>query len=63
MIDDNEVEIIVDDAKSAIPKLIEICRKENLSVKKIDKISPPFDDVFVRLIEKEMEVESEILND
>lgn len=61
-IDDNEVEIIVDDAKSALPELMEICKRENLTVKSIDRIAPPFDDVFVRLIEDEIEVEGDVLN-
>jgi ABC-2 type transport system ATP-binding protein len=62
VINDNEIEIIVDDAKSAIPELMEICKGENLTVKSVDRIAPPFDDVFIRLIEDEMEVEGDVLN-
>lgn len=62
VINDNEVEIIVDDAKSATPRLVELCKEEDLTVKSIDKIAPPFDDVFVRLIEDEVGVEEEVIN-
>jgi len=51
VINDNEVEIIVAEATSAIPEFIEICKQEGLKVRSIDKNIPPFDDVFVRLIE------------
>ncbi len=50
-INDNAVEIIVGEATSAIPELIEICKQEGLTVKSIDRNVPPFDEVFVRLIE------------
>jgi len=50
VINDNEVEIIVTEATSAIPELIEICKQENLSVRRIDNYIPPFDDVFVKII-------------
>ncbi|MGB7874296.1 MAG: ABC transporter ATP-binding protein [Anaerolineales bacterium] len=55
IINDREIEIIVNEANEAIPKLIESCRQEGLSVRKIDKKTPPFDDVFVRLIEMQVE--------
>ncbi|HSM71265.1 MAG TPA: ABC transporter ATP-binding protein [Anaerolineales bacterium] len=56
VVDDNEIEIIVEgDAKSTIPQLIEICKQKSLSVKSIEKKTPPFDDVFVRLIGEQVE--------
>jgi hypothetical protein len=51
VISDYEIEVIVDDAESAIPQLIETLREDGLSVKAINKKNPLFDDVFVRLIE------------
>jgi ABC-2 type transport system ATP-binding protein len=51
VIRDNEVEILVDDATTAIPSLMEVCKEEGLNVRKIDKFIAPFDDVFVRIIE------------
>jgi len=63
VINDQEIEIIVNDAKFAIPKLIEVCREENLPVKEIEKIAPPFDDVFIRLIEDDIEEKEEVVNE
>lgn len=55
MINDHEIEVIVNEANKSIPQLIEVCRKEGLSVRSIDQKTPPFDDVFVRLIETRTE--------
>jgi ABC-2 type transport system ATP-binding protein len=51
LINDYEVEVIVGDADSAIPQLIENIRGDGLTVATIEKRNPLFDDVFVRLIE------------
>lgn len=51
VINDYEIEVVVDDADSAIPQLIESSRADGLTVKTIEKGNPLFDDVFVRLIE------------
>lgn len=51
MINDYEIEVIVEDADSAIPELIELSRQDGLTVKTVEKRNPLFDDVFVRLIE------------
>jgi len=53
VIGDQEIEITVDEANTAMPALMEVAKAERLNVEKIEQISPPFDDVFVRLIEKE----------
>ena len=53
MIGDQEIEIIVDEASTAVPALIEACKVERINIETIEEISPPFDDVFVKLIEKE----------
>lgn len=57
VIDDYEIEVIVENADSAIPQLIESFREEGLSVKNIEMKSALFDDVFVRLIEGQEENE------
>lgn len=54
IINDREIEVIVDEADEAIPALIERCQQEGLSVRKIEKKTPPFDDVFVRLVEEQV---------
>jgi hypothetical protein len=53
MIGDQEIEIIVDEASTAMPQLVEALKGEKLAVEKIEELLPPFDDVFVKLIEKE----------
>src|SRR5215216_7838404 len=53
VINDQEIEIVVDEANTAMPALMEAAKAERINVEKIEEISPPFDDVFVRLIEKE----------
>jgi ABC-2 type transport system ATP-binding protein len=53
VISDQEIELIVDEASTAIPALIEACKAERINLETIEEISPPFDDVFVKLIEME----------
>ena len=52
-VDDQEIRVIVDEASTAIPQLMEATRREGMKVETIEELLPPFDDVFVRLIEKE----------
>jgi ABC-2 type transport system ATP-binding protein len=56
-INDHEVEIVVPEANSAIPHLIKICEQEGLDAKKVEKKDPPFDEVFIRLIEMQVKDE------
>jgi ABC-2 type transport system ATP-binding protein len=53
VISDQEIELIVDEASTAIPALIEACKAERINIETIEEILPPYDDVFVKLIEKE----------
>ena len=57
MVSDQEIDLIVDEASTAIPALIETCKVERIEIETIEEISPPFDDVFVKLIEKEADNE------
>jgi ABC-2 type transport system ATP-binding protein len=57
LISDQEIELIVDEANTAIPALIEACKADRINIETIEEISPPFDDVFVKLIEKESDNE------
>jgi ABC-2 type transport system ATP-binding protein len=52
-IGDQEIEIIVDEASTAMPSLLEASKKEGINIETIEEILPPYDDVFVKLIEKE----------
>jgi ABC-2 type transport system ATP-binding protein len=51
VISDEEIELIVDEASTAMPQLIEVCNTAHLTVTMIEEKIPPFDDVFVRIIE------------
>ena len=53
IVSDQEVEVIVDETNTAIPLLMEWCQTQNLIVETIAGKSPPFDDVFVKIIETE----------
>ena len=53
IINDQEVEVIVDEASTAVPLLLEWTQAQKVTVETIEEHSPPFDDVFVRIIEKE----------
>ncbi|HMB22923.1 MAG TPA: ABC transporter ATP-binding protein, partial [Anaerolineales bacterium] len=53
VINDREMEVIVDEASTAMSQLVDACRGEGITIETIEEILPPFDDVFVRLIEKE----------
>jgi ABC-2 type transport system ATP-binding protein len=50
---DQEIDVIVDEASTAIPELMDALKGEKIIIETIEQVSPPFDDVFVRLIEKE----------
>lgn len=53
VINDQEIELVVDEANTAIPALMEVCKTQGVNVETVEQISPPFDDVFVKLIETE----------
>ncbi|MFT3892046.1 MAG: ABC transporter ATP-binding protein [Anaerolineales bacterium] len=53
IVGDQEVELIVDEASTAIPSIVEWCRDQRLTVEMIEERLPAFDDVFVKLIERE----------
>ncbi|HET9591259.1 MAG TPA: ABC transporter ATP-binding protein [Anaerolineales bacterium] len=61
IVSDQEVEVVVNEASTAIQLLLEWCRAQKLSVEMMEQKSPPFDDVFIRIIETE--IETEIAND
>ncbi|MCG3209119.1 MAG: putative multidrug ABC transporter ATP-binding protein YbhF [Anaerolineae bacterium] len=49
----NGVRIIVDQANTAIPALLEWCQQEYVPVESVEEYLPPFDDVFVELVKNE----------
>ncbi len=54
IVSDQEVEVIVDDAHTAVAFLLEWSQTQSLTVAMMDQKSPSFDDVFIRLIETEI---------
>ena len=64
VVNDQEVDVVVDEASTSIPLLMDWAKEHNLKIETIEEIAAPFDDVFVKLIEKETEkdVEKEIVN-
>ena len=50
---DRVLELVVDDAATTLPRLLDYCQKENITVLSAGEYVPPFDDIFVRLIEQE----------
>jgi hypothetical protein len=44
----------VEEASTAIPKLMDWSSAQNLQVKSIEEYAPPFEDVFVELVKPEV---------
>ncbi|MFN2167375.1 MAG: ABC transporter ATP-binding protein [Anaerolineae bacterium] len=56
LLEDGRLRLIVEEASTAIPRLVEWSQEEDLALESIQEYLPPFDDVFVRLIEGQQEV-------
>lgn len=54
IVSDQEIEVIVDDASSAVTLLLGWFQAQKLTVAMMEQKSPSFDDVFIRLIEAEV---------
>jgi ABC-2 type transport system ATP-binding protein len=52
-LDDNQLEVIVEDAGRAAPDLLEALQAAHVDVAEVEEQRPSFDDVFVRLMEAE----------
>jgi ABC-2 type transport system ATP-binding protein len=52
MLDDRTARLIVDEASTAMPALLDWCRAQNLTIESIQEFLPPFDDVFVNLLHR-----------
>ncbi len=51
----NRLRIIVDEASTAIPDLLSWCSENGLTTESVSEYVPPFDEVFVQIIEAEQE--------
>lgn len=54
-ISDHDIRVVVDEANTAIPKMIDWTRSHNMEIESIGEYLPPFDDVFVKLVKQEDE--------
>jgi hypothetical protein len=52
-IDANEIQLVVEEASTAVPKILEWARGNDINVELVEEIYPPYDDVFVRIVESE----------
>lgn len=53
-ISEQEVQITVIDASTALPRIIDLCEEWQLNIESIEEYLPPFDDVFVKVIENSL---------
>jgi ABC-2 type transport system ATP-binding protein len=51
--DRQALQLVVDDAKTAVPALLPWCKEHGMEVESVQEYLPPFDDVFVELVEEE----------
>ncbi len=51
--DDHTVRVVVADAGESIPQLLTWCQDESIDVETAEEFRPPFDDVFVLLVERQ----------
>lgn len=50
---DTDFRLIVDEASTAMPALLDWCREQGVSIESVEEYTPPFDDVFVQLVERQ----------
>ena len=51
-IDEKSVRVVVEDAGEAVPRLADWAGENGLVIEKVEAYSPPFDDIFVELVER-----------
>jgi hypothetical protein len=52
-VSNTQVRLVVDDASVAIPRIIRHTKELGIEVESVREYRPPYDDVFVRLVERE----------
>ncbi|HUM67942.1 MAG TPA: ABC transporter ATP-binding protein, partial [Chloroflexota bacterium] len=52
---ESTVELVVDDGSAALPQLLAWCQEQGIAVESANEYVLPFDDIFVKIIEKERE--------
>lgn len=60
-IDDHNVRIVVDDPGAAVPKILEWGSENDIEIERAEAFSPPFDDIFVALVEQLSDKHEEVV--
>jgi ABC-2 type transport system ATP-binding protein len=55
---DRNTRLVVGDASTAMPALLEWCKQQNIDVDSVEPYQPPFDDVFVELVKDQVSDET-----
>jgi len=53
LLSSQSVQILVEEASTAIPQLLHWCENNNVEIDSINEFVPPFDDIFVKIMEDE----------
>lgn len=56
---DGVIEIVVDDASAALPRLLDWSQGQNIAIESASEYVPPYDDIFVQIINQETEKEND----
>jgi len=59
-VDTNEIRVLVEAAETALPALVDWCSSRNVPIESVQVYLPPFDDIFVTLIERFKNHESDL---
>ncbi|MGW8251115.1 MAG: hypothetical protein ACWGO1_10770 [Anaerolineales bacterium] len=50
-VNERDVQIVVTEASTALPRVIDLCERLRVNIESIEEYLPPFDEVFVKIIE------------
>lgn len=56
--DSHSLQLLVDEASTAIPEVLHWCERHNVLIKSINEFVPPFDDLFVKIMEDQEALEA-----
>lgn len=59
LLDQQSLQILVEEASTAIPQLLHWCENNEVAIESINEFVPPFDDLFVKIMEEEQAAEEE----
>lgn len=61
LIDDHSVRLVVDDPGTAVPMILDWGSVNNVEIERAEAFSPPFDDIFVALVEQLSDKQEEVV--